>query len=157
MRKFSFFLIFSLLLIVFSMIFILQNNTVIVQVKFFAWAIENIPLGVLVLISLISGIVILWLLFLIFYIVSEKKHKRAFNDIAEKLKKIEEEREHLEDELERYRIELEEKSKTYVDSTEKELTREQINEEGFLNTFDDKESSDIKNYNNQNGGKDKEQ
>jgi uncharacterized integral membrane protein len=156
MRRFSFFLIFLLLLVVFSLIFILQNNTAIVQIKFFSWSIENIPLGVLVLISLISGIVIIWLLSLIFYIASEKKYRRTVTDIAKKLKKIEEEKKYLENELERYRIELEEKSKKYVESTEKELTGEQTNAEGYENAFDDKKSSEIENYNNQNSGKDKE-
>ena len=100
MKKLSIFLAFSLLLIIVSLIFVLQNNMILVQIKFFTWSLSNVPLGFLVIISLLVGIVIIWLVSLVLYIIANTKSRRLLNESKEKVRKLEEEKKQFEDEIE---------------------------------------------------------
>ncbi len=110
MKKLSVFLAFSLLLIIVSLIFVLQNNMILVQIKFLAWSLSNVPLGFLVIISLLVGVVIIWLVSLVLYIVAVTKSRKLLNESEEKVFKLEEEKKHLGEEIEKLKIELSQES-----------------------------------------------
>jgi len=110
MKKLSVFLAFSLLLIIASLIFVLQNNMILVQIKFLAWSLSNVPLGFLVIISLLVGVVIIWLVSLVLYIVAVTKSRKLLNESEEKVFKLEEEKKHLGEEIEKLKIELSQES-----------------------------------------------
>jgi uncharacterized integral membrane protein len=110
MKKLSVFLAFSLLLILASLIFVLQNNTILVQIKFFAWSLSNVPLGFLVIISLLVGVIIIWLVSLVLYIVSVTKSRKLLHESEEKVFKLEEDKKHLGEEIEKLKLELSQES-----------------------------------------------
>ena len=128
MKKLSIFLAFSLLLIIVSLIFVLQNNMILVQIKFFTWSLSNVPLGFLVIISLLVGIVIIWLVSLVLYIMANTKSRRLLNESKEKVRKLEEEKKQFEDEIEKLKLELSEKPQKIGESqTEQKKSNDETN------------------------------
>jgi uncharacterized integral membrane protein len=110
MKKMSLFLVFSLLLVIFSLIFVLQNNNIIVQIKFLRWSLSNVPLGFLVIISLLVGVIIIWLVSLVLYIAAVTKNRKLMSDSESKINKLEEDKRQLETKIEKLQAALNEKT-----------------------------------------------
>jgi uncharacterized integral membrane protein len=110
MKKLSLFLVFSLLLVIFSLIFVLQNNNIIVQIKFLRWSLSNVPLGFLVIISLLVGVIIIWLVSLVLYIAAVTKNRKLMSDSESKINKLEEDKRQLETKIEKLQAALNEKT-----------------------------------------------
>jgi uncharacterized integral membrane protein len=110
MKKFSIFLLFSLLLVIFSLIFVLQNNYTIVPIKFFGWSLSNVPLGFLIVVSILAGIIVIWLIFIVLYIISVSKSKKILGENQLEISKLQEEKKKLELEIEKLKALLNEKA-----------------------------------------------
>jgi uncharacterized integral membrane protein len=110
MKKFSIFLLFSLLLVIFSLIFVLQNNYTIVPIKFFGWSLSNVPLGFLIVVSILAGIIVVWLIFIVLYIISVSKSKKILGENQLEISKLQEEKKKLELEIEKLKALLNEKA-----------------------------------------------
>lgn len=132
MKKLSLFLVFSLLLVIFSLIFVLQNNNIIVQIKFLRWSLSNVPLGFLVIISLLVGVVIIWLVSLVLYIAAVTKNRKLLSESKSKISKLEEDKRQLETEIEKLHAALNEKTQKpdELEVSEIENTNENENKEG---------------------------
>jgi len=132
MKKLSLFLVFSLLLVIFSLIFVLQNNNIIVQIKFLRWSLSNVPLGFLVIISLLVGVVIIWLVSLVLYIAAVTKNRKLLSESESKISKLEEDKRQLETEIEKLQAALNEKTQKpdELEVSEIKNTSENENKEG---------------------------
>lgn len=132
MKKLSLFLVFSLLLVIFSLIFVLQNNNIIVQIKFLRWSLSNVPLGFLVIISLLVGVVIIWLVSLVPYIAVITKNRKLMSESESKISKLEEDKRQLETEIEKLQAALNEKTQKpdELEVSEIKNTNENENKEG---------------------------
>jgi uncharacterized integral membrane protein len=132
MKKLSLFLVFSLLLVIFSLIFVLQNNNIIVQIKFLRWSLSNVPFGFLVIISLLVGVVIIWLVSLVLYIAAVTKNKKLMSESESKISKLEEDKRQLETEIEKLQAALNEKTQKpdELEVSEIKNTNENENKEG---------------------------
>ena len=132
MKKLSLFLVFSLLLVIFSLIFVLQNNNIIVQIKFLRWSLSNVPLGFLVIISLLVGVVIIWLVSLVLYITVVTKNRKLLSESESKINKLEEDKRQLETEIEKLQAALNEKTQKPDEREVSEIknTNENENKEG---------------------------
>jgi uncharacterized integral membrane protein len=132
MKKLSLFLVFSLLLVIFSLIFVLQNNKIIVQIKFLRWSLSNVPLGFLVIISLLVGVVIIWLVSLVLYIAAVTKNRKLLSESESKISKLEENKRQLETEIEKLQAALNEKTQKpdELEVSEIKNTNENENKEG---------------------------
>ena len=132
MKKLSLFLVFSLLLVIFSLIFVLQNNKIIVQIKFLRWSLSNVPLGFLVIISLLVGVVIIWLVSLVLYIAAVTKNRKLLSESESTISKLEENKRQLETEIEKLQAALNEKTQKpdELEVSEIKNTNENENKEG---------------------------
>jgi uncharacterized integral membrane protein len=132
MKKMSLFLVFSLLLVIFSLIFVLQNNNIIVQIKFLRWSLSNVPLGFLVIISLLVGVIIIWLVSLVLYIAAVTKNRKLMSDSESKINKLEEDKRQLETKIEKLQAALNEKTQKpgELEVSEIKNTNENENKEG---------------------------
>ena len=132
MKKLSLFLVFSLLLVIFSLIFVLQNNNIIVQIKFLRWSLSNVPFGFLVIISLLVGVVIIWLVSLVLYIAAVTKNRKLLSESESKISKFEEDKRQLETEIEKLQAALNEKTQKpdELEVSEIKNTNENENKEG---------------------------
>ena len=132
MKKLSLFLVFSLLLVIFSLIFVLQNNNIIVQIKFLRWSLSNVPLGFLVIISLLMGVIIIWLVSLVLYITAVTKNRKLLSESESKINKLEEDKRQLETEIEKFQAALNEKTQKpdELEVSEIKNTNENENKEG---------------------------
>jgi len=132
MKKLSLFLVFSLLLVIFSLIFVLQNNNIIVQIKFLRWSLSNVPLGFLVIISLLMGVIIIWLVSLVLYITAVTKNRKLLSESESKINKLEEDKRQLETEIEKLQAALNEKTQKpdELEVSEIKNTNENENKEG---------------------------
>lgn len=132
MKKLSLFLVFSLLLVIFSLIIVLQNNNIIVQIKFLRWSLSNVPLGFLVIISLLMGVVIIWLVSLVLYIAAVTKNRKLLSESESKISKLEEDKRQLETEIEKLQAALNEKTQKpdELEVSEIKNTNEKENKEG---------------------------
>lgn len=132
MKKLSLFLVFSLLLVIFSLIFVLQNNNIIVQIKFLRWSLSNVPLGFLVIISLLMGVIIIWLVSLVLYITAVTKNRKLLSESESKISKFEEDKRQLETEIEKLQTTLNEKTQKpdELEVSEIKNTNENENKEG---------------------------
>lgn len=132
MKKLSLFLVFSLLMVIFSLIFVLQNNNIIVQIKFLRWSLSNVPLGFLVIISLLVGVVIIWLVSFVLYIAAVTKNRKLLSESESKISKLEEDKRQLETEIEKLQAVLNEKTQKpdELEISEIKNTNENENKEG---------------------------
>lgn len=127
MKKISFFLITMLLLLVVSLVFVMQNNAPVAELKFLIWSIPPVSVGILSLFSLFAGVIIMWLVSVMVYIGNSARFNRNSREKDKLLKLAREEKEKLQEELSRLKLELQEKQSDLQgsDSSVKKLENEQ--------------------------------
>jgi uncharacterized membrane protein YciS (DUF1049 family) len=100
MKKFSIFLTVLLVILIASLIFVLQNNSTIVTLKFLGWSIPNVSAGLLSVIAFFAGFICMWLVSLILYAGSVGKYKKEIKSRDKLIKQLEEEKNSAKKELE---------------------------------------------------------
>ncbi len=99
MKKLSFYLVVTLLLLVVSLVFVMQNTMPTTQLNFLLWTIPPTPIGILALFSLILGIFIMWFFSLMVFIGNGTKHRREINEKEKFIKSLENEKAKIQDDL----------------------------------------------------------
>jgi peptidoglycan hydrolase CwlO-like protein len=96
------------------------------------WSLSNVPLGFLVIISLLVGVVIIWLVSLVLYIAAVTKNRKLLSESESKISKLEENKRQLETEIEKLQAALNEKTQKpdELEVSEIKNTNENENKEG---------------------------
>lgn len=111
MRKFSFFLVILLLVLIVSLVFVVQNDSTRVDLNFLFWSLPQISLGLLSILLFLAGLVSMWLITLMIYIANTLRTRRKISEKDNLIKSLEQEKETLKKQLEEKINELQKKVK----------------------------------------------
>ncbi len=109
MKKFSIFITILLVILIASMVFVLQNNSTVVSLKFFGWTFPAVSVGLLTVVMFFAGFIVMWLVSLMLYFGSVSKYKREIKSRDKLIKQLEEEKNSLKSENEKLKKEIIEK------------------------------------------------
>jgi uncharacterized integral membrane protein/outer membrane murein-binding lipoprotein Lpp len=92
MRKFSTFLIILLIVLIASLLFVVQNGSKTVELKFLWWVIPNVSVGLSAILVFLAGVVSMWLISLMLYIGSTARYRREIKERDTIIKTLEQEK-----------------------------------------------------------------
>ncbi len=127
MKKLSAFIIVLLIILIASLVFVLQNNSVVVALKFFGWSFPSVSVGLLTLIMFFAGFIVMWLISLMIYIGNASRHRKEVKERDALIKKLEEEKDKAKKECEEKIKKLEEKLKG-LEGVRKQTTQKEAEE-----------------------------
>ncbi len=109
MKKFSIFITILLVILIASMVFVLQNNSTVVSLKFFGWTFPAVSVGLLTVVMFFAGFVVMWLVSLMLYFGSVSRYKKEIKSRDKLIKQLEEEKNSAKSEIEKLHKEIIEK------------------------------------------------
>ena len=92
MRKFSTFLVILLVVLIASLLFVVQNGSTTVELKFLWWVIPNVSVGLSAILVFLAGLVSMWLISLMLYIGSTARYRRERKERDNIIKTLEQEK-----------------------------------------------------------------
>jgi uncharacterized integral membrane protein len=92
MRKFSTFLVILLVVLIASLLFVVQNGSTTVELKFLWWVIPNVSVGLSAILVFLAGLVSMWLISLMLYIGSTARYRREIKERDNIIKTLEQEK-----------------------------------------------------------------
>ncbi len=100
MKKFSIFITILLIILIASMVFVLQNNSTIVSLKFFGWTFPTVSVGLLTIVMFFAGFIVMWLISLMLYFGSLSNYRKEIKSRDKLIKQLEEEKNSMKADLE---------------------------------------------------------
>jgi uncharacterized integral membrane protein len=146
MKKFSIFITVLLIILILSLVFVLQNSTTIVSLKFFGWSFPTASIGLLTIIVFFAGFIVMWLISLMFYISSSASYRRKIKERDQTIKKLQQEKESLLKEVGEQKQKLSE-LEAKLNAMQKQQPVEKSLDEGKLQVNDIQKENDGNNAN----------
>ncbi len=109
MKKFSIFITILLVILIASMVFVLQNNSTVVSLKFFGWTFPAVSVGLLTVVMFFAGFIVMWLVSLILHLGAVSQYKKEIKSRDKLIKQLEEEKNSAKAEIEKLKKEIIEK------------------------------------------------